>query len=281
MPTASPPGPITLPPGTPDIMTTAEVAKAWNAATETVGLLGAGRQAARVQDPRRPVAFPPRRRRGLAQRRWPAVSDRERYIDGLRVLAAALEAHPEIPLPFNGSDEHSPLLLGFHGDPDQARGEMATAVRALPCAFAKDPDGKWLNLNGRLGGGLHIQLYAARDAVCTRRVVGTEEREVEDEIQPAVTRKVVKRVEVVEWDCGALLPPAKPLATACPSCGTALEASGRCPACTAEPGQHMASCGHPSNEDGECGCAYWPERAPMPLDASGDLDAIPAAEATS
>ncbi len=30
----------------------------------------------------------------------------------------------------------------------------------------------------------------------------------------------------------------------------------------AEAAQHLASCGHPSNEDGECGCAYWPERAP-------------------
>ena len=26
----------------------------------------------------------------------------------------------------------------------------------------------------------------------------------------------------------------------------------------------LASCGHPRNEDGECGCASWPERAPMP-----------------
>lgn len=24
-----------------------------------------------------------------------------------------------------------------------------------------------------------------------------------------------------------------------------------------------ASCGHKANEDGECGCSYWPERAPL------------------
>lgn len=32
------PGRITLPPGTPDIMTAPEVARAWNAAAETVGV---------------------------------------------------------------------------------------------------------------------------------------------------------------------------------------------------------------------------------------------------
>src|SRR5690242_8599375 len=26
----------------------------------------------------------------------------------------------------------------------------------------------------------------------------------------------------------------------------------------------MASCGHPADEDGECSCSSWPERAPMP-----------------
>jgi hypothetical protein len=29
------------------------------------------------------------------------------------------------------------------------------------------------------------------------------------------------------------------------------------------PGYGLASCGHPADEDGECGCAYWPERAPL------------------
>lgn len=26
-------------------------------------------------------------------------------------------------------------------------------------------------------------------------------------------------------------------------------------------GPGFASCGHPANEDGECNCSYWPERA--------------------
>ena len=31
----------------------------------------------------------------------------------------------------------------------------------------------------------------------------------------------------------------------------------------AEPAQALASCGHPANEDGECNCSSWPERAVM------------------
>ncbi len=34
--------------------------------------------------------------------------------------------------------------------------------------------------------------------------------------------------------------------------------------------QGLASCGHPRNEDGECGCSSWPERAPyIPSDIDG------------
>jgi len=33
--------------------------------------------------------------------------------------------------------------------------------------------------------------------------------------------------------------------------------------------QHRASCGHPANEDGECDCSSWPERAPY---ISSDID---------
>jgi hypothetical protein len=127
---------------------------------------------------------------------------RESYIAGLRKLADALEAHPEIPMPGQGSSAGNPLLTYFFGD--DAREQMAAARRALGCPFGKGVDEKWLKLNGQMEG-LHLQLYAGRDAVCTRRVVGTEEREVEEEITPAVTEKVVKTIEIVEWDCHPIL----------------------------------------------------------------------------
>lgn len=40
----------------------------------------------------------------------------------------------------------------------------------------------------------------------------------------------------------------------------------------------LASCGHPADEDGECGCSYWPERAPWRGDGDdlGTVDTPPA-----
>jgi len=131
-----------------------------------------------------------------------AADDRAAYIDGLRQLAGVLEEHEEIPLPFSGSI--TPLQTGFYGD--GAREQMAAAVRAMPGKWVKDASDKWLNLTGQLAG-LRIELYAERDAVCTRVVTGTEEREVEKVITPAVTEKVTETVELVEWDCSPILAP--------------------------------------------------------------------------
>jgi hypothetical protein len=47
-------------------------------------------------------------------------------------------------------------------------------------------------------------------------------------------------------------------------------------------GQHvstgLASCGHPANEDGECSCSSWPERASFPVVPRGEIDAEVAAD---
>lgn len=126
------------------------------------------------------------------------------YIEGLRQLAAVLEANPEIQMPISGGISASSALVIRAGD---TREDLAAAARAFPCAWAKSTSGdgdQWLDLNGQLAG-LHVQLYADREAVCTRRVVGVEDREVEEVVTPAVTRKVTKPVEIVEWDCGPIL----------------------------------------------------------------------------
>lgn len=142
----------------------------------------------------------------------PAPQDpRAAFIDGLRVLAAALEANPEIPLPYHGSS----AALTFHFLDGDARAEMAAAARALPCKWDKRPwesnGAAYFDLRGKIAG-LRVELTAYRDAVCTKRVVGTEEREVEKVVTPAVVEKVTETVDVVEWDCGPLLRPALPAA---------------------------------------------------------------------
>lgn len=135
-------------------------------------------------------------------------SERDRYIDGLRVLASALENNPEIPLPVTGRGA-SRILIMFHGD--DARMTLATAARALPCSWDKRVSGggestEFFDLLGTVGA-LTVELTALREAVCERIVTGTEEREVEEVVTPAVTRVVTKEVETVEWRCGSLLAP--------------------------------------------------------------------------
>ena len=134
------------------------------------------------------------------------TAGRAGYIAGLRLLADALDAHPELPLPSTNA-----ITFHFLSDSADPRAEMAAAARAIPCTWAKVVlDGeKWsyFELHGKLAG-LRVELTAFRDAVCTRVVTGAEERELVEVVTPAVTRKVVKLVEVVEWQCGSLLAPA-------------------------------------------------------------------------
>jgi hypothetical protein len=136
-------------------------------------------------------------------------ADRARYIDGLRVLASVLEAHPETPLPWDGSGtEINFMFLSGGGQ----RERMAATARALPCTWRKsvwggeDGESAYFDLTGELAG-LKIKLIAYRESVCRRVVVGTEDREVQEIVKPAETRTVVKPVEIVEWDCGSLLSP--------------------------------------------------------------------------
>jgi hypothetical protein len=135
------------------------------------------------------------------------LTERERYIDGLRVLASVLEQNENIPLPIQGHS--STLTMMFFGKDEIIRGAMAAAARAFPCNWEKRVSGvagEYFDLLGTLGA-LRVELTAPRGAVCKRVVVGTEEREVEEVVTPAVTKKVTRPVEIVEWDCGSLLAP--------------------------------------------------------------------------
>jgi hypothetical protein len=135
-------------------------------------------------------------------------TDKERagYIDGLRALADVLEQNPGIPLP--GAGRVSTMTVMFHGD--DAKAALAAAARAFPCAWQKrfsGRDGEYFDLLGKVGG-LRVELTAMRDVVCERVVTGTAEVEEDEVVTEAVTRKVTKTVDVVEWRCGSLLAPA-------------------------------------------------------------------------
>lgn len=131
--------------------------------------------------------------------------ERAGYIAGLRQLADALEAHPELPLPYDGTT--GALTMQFlHDDP---RAAMAAAARALPCQLDKVinnyddmPQGGYLYLRGKLAG-LRVELVTYRDAVCT--IAGYEDREVNEVVTPAVVKKVTKPMPV--WECAPVLAP--------------------------------------------------------------------------
>jgi len=99
------------------------------------------------------------------------------------------------------------LPLGFTFWGDDARGRLAATARALPCpSWDKTVSESFMRMAGKLAG-LKVELVAERDAVCTRVVTGTEEREVEKVITPAVVEKVTETVDVVTWDCQPVLAP--------------------------------------------------------------------------
>lgn len=133
---------------------------------------------------------------------------RAAYIEGLRALADVLQKHDEVPLPSNGGT--GTIVFNFWSDDAKAR--MAAVARAFPVTWRKHAweaasGTAYFELNATLHG-LPLQLGAHRDTVCERIVTGIEEREVEEEVEPAKTRKVVKKVETVEWRCTPLLAPA-------------------------------------------------------------------------
>lgn len=141
----------------------------------------------------------------------PEQRERARYIDGLRVLASVLESNEGIPLPYHGSGTDITMHFLFGSDPREA---MAAAAKALPCNWTKEVRdggeyGEYFDLLGAVGG-LKVRLTAYRDAICKRVVVGTEMQDVDEVITPAVTKKVKKPVDIVEWDCGSLFAPRLP-----------------------------------------------------------------------
>ncbi len=127
--------------------------------------------------------------------------------EALTALAGRLDAHPEAKLPYQLPADEINIYCTSTAD---QRAVMAATARAIGCTWTKKP---W-EANGTayfdLVGDFHgitIAITAYRDQVCERVVTGTEEREVDEVVTPAVTKKVMKTVEVVEWDCGSLLAP--------------------------------------------------------------------------
>jgi hypothetical protein len=114
------------------------------------------------------------------------------YADGLRELADWIEANPDIEVPdkvfqvysMNTKEEASKCLSALKPCRKEYRNDMFHLVRDF--------------------GPLTLDFVFYRNAVCTRRVVGT--KEIGTELIPA--RLIPEQIipahveEIVEWECG-------------------------------------------------------------------------------
>lgn len=106
-------------------------------------------------------------------------------------LVAWMREHPELPMPHGVSPS-----IGFFDD--NAKEHVATWARAFGRGRKTYSD-TGFSISKKLGDYVEFMVVCERNAVCTRRVVGT--REVAEKITPAHTE------EIVEWDCGVVLKP--------------------------------------------------------------------------
>lgn len=131
------------------------------------------------------------------------TADRNAYTAGLRALADALDADPDLPLPYHGVDSRLSVFT-------QTKAQVLAYRKLLGKIDKKfTDDGNYdFQMTGALAG-LEMLVYAPREQVCTRVVTGTEvvTREVPDaEALAAVpTTTVTETVETVEWVCEPLL----------------------------------------------------------------------------
>jgi hypothetical protein len=108
----------------------------------------------------------------------------------LRLLADWYEQHPEAK---------PPDLTRIHDYRFTAK-ELASVRRALGGRWDKRPEDAHFFFTQQIVPGVEYGLFSLREAVCTRRVIGTETVLEPDPDAPMI--EVVR--EIVEWDCAAL-----------------------------------------------------------------------------
>lgn len=136
-------------------------------------------------------------------------TDRTGYTAGLRALADLLDEHPEVPLPYDGTQGRIAIHHLYPRDPERTiREEFQATLRAFPGRKDKDPRDQYFDVELELHG-LKLSISTFREEVCQRVVTGTREvtREVPDQAALAAvpTRTVTEVVEDVEWICQPLL----------------------------------------------------------------------------
>lgn len=128
-------------------------------------------------------------------------------VAAFRTAADLIEAHPEVPAP--GVTSEGQLMWWLYG------WECPDGVPAMVAAIRRAVGGKWTKSQQESYGGDAEMVYnregyritVKREAVCVRRVVGTETVTL-----PAVEAKPERTVEreVIEWDCAPVIANTRP-----------------------------------------------------------------------
>lgn len=120
------------------------------------------------------------------------LRQRASWIASLREVADFYEQHPDFPL---AGGQRFLAYVGTYNTNDRPA-RFAELASMLGGQRSKDADDDWFRVIRKFGP-FEIEVYAERDAVCTKTVVGTETVEVPDPDAPKIT---IER-EVVEWTC--------------------------------------------------------------------------------
>jgi hypothetical protein len=122
-------------------------------------------------------------------------AEREKYIADLRWLADTLESNPTLQTPYFGA-----AIIGA-----KSKEDIAINVKAYGGHWKKGGDDSDLTLNRLINQNLSLHIYARRNDVCERVVVG--KRLIPEVVLPATREQVFPEheVEIVKWNCPVLL----------------------------------------------------------------------------
>lgn len=131
------------------------------------------------------------------------------YAAGLRALADLIEQNPDLHVDLRFAADTVLVPVSHANDPRARMVGWVRAAKAAGMPIRKSYGQTWGEVHITPAPGLTVQVYAAREAVCDRIVVGTREitRELPDpEALAAVpTITVTETVEDVRWECLPLL----------------------------------------------------------------------------
>jgi len=122
-----------------------------------------------------------------------AAAARREYTTALRNLADWYDAHPEIPFSTDS-------MQNYALNTDEEARALAKALGTFQKHYSED-----MFTMSKKFGPIDCRFVFYRKAICKAKVVGV--KTVEAVVVPAQAAYVIpaKTVEIIEWDCGALL----------------------------------------------------------------------------